>query len=161
MNKAILWAAIILGVCFLACTNSDPQTQKVDPSENKTTNDMKNLISIVEIPAIDFSRAVTFYQAILGLRIEEVDMDGTQMGVVPSDEGTVNVVLVKGNDYKPTTDGTVVYLNAGDDLQTVLNKIEPNGGKILVPKTEISPDMGFFAMFTDTEGNKVGLHSKK
>lgn len=122
---------------------------------------MKNLISIVEIPTTDFSRAVTFYQAILGISIEEVDMDGTQMGVLPSDGETINVVLVKGDDYKPTTDGTVVYLNAGDDLQTVLDKIEPNGGKILVRKTEISPEMGFFAMFTDTEGNKLGLHSKK
>ncbi|HEY5745906.1 MAG TPA: VOC family protein [Chryseolinea sp.] len=164
MKKAILRAAIIFGVFFLACTrqnNADSQTQKVDSSENKITNDMKNLISIVEIPTVNFSRAVTFYQAILGIRIEEVDMDGTKMGVLPSDEGTVNVVLVKGNDYKPTTDGTVVYLNAGDDLQTMLDKIETNGGKILVPKTEISPEMGFFAMFTDTEGNKLGLHSKK
>ena len=61
------------------------------------------------------------------------------MGVFPGDEEAVNVVLVKGNDYKPTTDGTVVYLNAGDDLQTVLDKIEPSGGKILVPKTEKKP----------------------
>lgn len=127
---------------------------------NQITNKMKNLISIVEIPTTDFSRAVTFYQAILGVRIEEVDMDGTQMGVLPSDGETVNVVLVKGSDYKPTTDGVVIYLNAGNDLQPTLDKIKPNSGKVIVPKTEISPGMGFFAIFTDTEGNKLGLHSK-
>src|SRR5688572_31985200 len=115
---------------------------------------MRNLISIVEIPTADFSRAVAFYQAILGVSIEEIVMDGVQMGLFPSGEETVNVALVKGNDSKPAMDGTIVYLNTGDDLQIILDKIEPNGGKVIVPKTEISPEMGFFAMFRDTEGNK-------
>lgn len=120
---------------------------------------MNNFISIVEIPVTDFARAVKFYQAILDVSIEEVDMDGTQMGVLPSDGETVSVVLVKGNDYKPTTYGSVLYLNAGNDLQPMLDKVEKNGGQVIVPKSEISPEMGFFALFTDTEGNKLGLHS--
>jgi uncharacterized protein len=120
---------------------------------------MQNLVSIVEIPTTDFSRAIKFYQLILDVNIEEVDMDGTQMGVLPGDEETVNVVLVKGPDYKPTTDGAVVYLNAGNDLQSMLDKVEQNGGQIIVPKTEISPEMGYFALFIDTEGNKLGLHA--
>ena len=87
------------------------------------------------------------------------DMDGTQMGVLPSDGETVNVVLVKGNDYKPTSDGAVLYLNAGYDLQPMLEKVSKIGGQIIVEKTQISPEMGFFALFMDTEGNKLGLHS--
>ena len=120
---------------------------------------MNNLISIVEIPTADFSRAVKFYQTILGLAIEEMEMDGNQMGVLPNEEGTVNVVLVKGKDYKPTTDGALLYLNAGEDLQAMLDKVEKNGGQVILPKTEISPEMGYFALFIDTEGNKLGLHS--
>lgn len=120
---------------------------------------MKNLVSIVEIPTKDFLRAVTFYQQILNITIEEVDMDGTQMGVLPSEGETVSVVLVKGNDYTPTTDGAVVYLNAGTNLQPTLDKIERRGGKVIVPKTMISPEIGFFAHFIDSEGNKLGLHS--
>jgi len=120
---------------------------------------MKNLISIVEIPTVDFSRAVKFYQAVLGTNIEEIDMQGTQMGVFPGDGKVVSVALIKSEEYKPTVDGTIVYLNAENDLQITLDKIEPNGGKIVVPKTEISPEIGFFAMFIDTEGNKLGLHS--
>ena len=120
---------------------------------------MKNSISIVEISTSDFSRAVTFYKAILSVSIEEVEMDGTKMGLLPSDGETVNVLLVKGNDYKPTAEGTVIYFNAGDDLQPTLDKIEPNGGKVIVPKTEISAEMGFFALIIDSEGNKIGLHS--
>lgn len=122
---------------------------------------MRNLISIVEIPTTDCSRAVHFYQTILGITIEEVDIDGTQMGVLPSDGETVNVVLVKGNDYKPTSDGAVLYLNAGNDLQPMLEKVSKNGGQIIVKKTQISPEMGFFALFMDTEGNKLGLHSSQ
>ena len=121
---------------------------------------MNNLISIVEIPTADFARAVKFYQTVLGLAIEEMEMDGNQMGVLPNENGTVNVVLVKGTDYKPTTDGAVLYLNAGDDLQPMLDKVEQNGGQVILAKTEISPEMGYFALFIDTEGNKLGLHSR-
>lgn len=120
---------------------------------------MKNLVSIVEIPTVDFSRALTFYQEILNIHIEETDMQGTQMGLFPGDGNGVSVVLIKGEGYKPSTDGTIVYLNT-DDLQMVLDKIEPNGGQVVVPKTEIDPETGFFAMFIDTEGNKMALHSK-
>lgn len=120
---------------------------------------MENLVSIVEIPAKDFSRAVKFYQAILGLTIEEVEMGGVQMGVFPSDGKITNVVLAKGGDYKPTKDGPVIYLNTGNDLRPTLKKIEQNGGEIIAPRTEISPDMGYFALFIDSEGNKLGLHS--
>jgi len=120
---------------------------------------MKNLVSIIEIPATDFQRAVSFYQTILNVTIEEVDMAGTQMGILPGDGETVNVVLVKGSDYIPTTEGAVVYLNSGEDLNPMLDRIAQNGGKVIVPKTEISPEMGFFALFIDTEGNKLGLHS--
>ena len=127
--------------------------------KNQKVSYMKNIVSILEIPAVDLSRAISFYQSILDVNIEEVDMGEMQMGVFPSDGESVNVVLVKGNDYKPSTDGSIVYLNAGDDLQVMIHKIEVNGGKVVVPKTEISPEMGFFAMFIDTEGNKLGLHS--
>ncbi|MBT1711196.1 VOC family protein [Fulvivirgaceae bacterium PWU5] len=120
---------------------------------------MKNLVSIIEIPVTDFSRSVKFYQTILGVTIEEVNMGETQMGVLPSDGKTVSVVLAKGNDYKTTTGGVVVYLNAGSDLQPTLDKVEKNGGQIIVPKTQISPEMGYFALLIDSEGNKLGLHS--
>jgi len=120
---------------------------------------MKNLISIVEIPTDDFIRAVAFYQSILDVAIEEVDMGGVRMGVILSIEDTVSVVLVKGDDYKPSLHGPLIYLNAGDGMQPMLEKIQSNGGEVIVPKSEISPDMGFFALFTDTEGNKLGLHS--
>jgi predicted enzyme related to lactoylglutathione lyase len=104
---------------------------------------MKNLVSIVEIPTVDFSRATRFYKTIMNIAIEEIDMDGTKMGLFPGDGDTVSVALVNGEQYKTSVDGCTVYLNAGKDLQIALDKITANGGKIIVPKTLIAPEIGF------------------
>lgn len=122
---------------------------------------MKNLINWFEIPAIDFSRAVEFYKGILDIEIQETEMFGTKMGFFPSDGENVTGAIVQGNDYKPSIEGVTLYLNGGENLQTILNKVENHKGKIIVPKTQISPEMGYFAMFIDTEGNKLALHSIK
>lgn len=162
MKKPILAAGLVLAMALCACNRQDPSglpAQQTDSSLPTKAETMKNLISIVEIPVADFPRAVTFYKGILAVTIQEMEMDGVTMGVIPNAEGTVNVVLAKGGDYKPTADGAVLYLNAGKDLQTMLDKVKQHGGQILVPKTMISPEMGYFALFIDTEGNKLGLHS--
>lgn len=159
MKRTILSAVMLIAIGFSACTDTKTKKEKAENIQTQKANSMNNLISIVEIPVTDFSRAVKFYQAISGLAIEEMEMDGNQMGVLPNEEGTVNVVLVKGKDYNPTADGAVIYLNASSDLQAMLNKVEQNGGQVILPKTEISPEMGYFALFIDTEGNKLGLHS--
>jgi uncharacterized protein len=120
---------------------------------------MENLINWFEIPAGDFSRAISFYKAILGFDIKETEMFGTKMGFFPSDGTNVSGAIVQGEDYKPSTDGVVAYLNGGNDLQQILEKVEYNKGKVIVPKTQISPEMGYFGMFLDSEGNKMAIHS--
>jgi len=120
---------------------------------------MDNMISWFEIPAVDFARAVGFYKGILGVEIHEIDMFGQKMGMMPSDGENVSGAIVHGDDYKPSADGVTAYLNGGDDLTGVLDKVEANGGTVIVPKTQISEEMGYFAMFLDSEGNKLGLHS--
>lgn len=159
MKTTILSTLLLIAIGFSAYTDTKSKEEKAEIIQTQNVNNMNNLISIVEIPTTDFPRAVKFYQAILGVAIEEIEMDGNQMGVLPNEEGTLNVVLVKGSDYKPTTDGAVIYINAGNDLQPTLDKIEQNGGQVILPKTEISPEMGYFALFIDVEGNKLGLHS--
>jgi len=68
-------------------------------------------------------------------------------------------VIVKGEGYTPSADGVTIYLNGGDNLQFILDKVEENGGEIIVPKTAHADESGYFAIFLDTEGNKLGLHS--
>jgi predicted enzyme related to lactoylglutathione lyase len=61
--------------------------------------------------------------------------------------------------HRPSDAGAIIYLNANPDLQTVVNKIEKAGGKVIRPKTLIDENTGYMAFFYDTEGNAVGLHS--
>ena len=68
--------------------------------------------------------------------------------------------IVYGEGYIPTKDGVKVYLNAGNDLNVVLNRVEKAGGKVALPKTLVAPDLGYFAMLEDTEGNRISLHSR-
>lgn len=124
---------MLIAIGFSACTNTKKQEEKAENRQTQKANNTNNLISIVEIPVTDFTRAVQFYQTILGVTIEEMEMDGNKMGVLPNEEGTVNVVLVKGSDYKPTTDGAVLYINAGKDLQPMLDKVAQNGGQCKCP----------------------------
>ncbi len=75
---------------------------------------MENLINWFEIPATDFERAVSFYKAILGVEIQETEMFGTKMGFFPSDGKNVSGAIVQGEDYKPSTNGVLAYLNGGE-----------------------------------------------
>ena len=162
MKRFILLASIPIVLGLMACNNQhkpNTQTEKQDLPVKKNMNDMNSFISLFEIPAIDISRAVNFYQAILDINIERMEMPGMEMGIFPYKEQIVTGVIMKGEDYKPSADGTTIYLNGGDNLQTILDKVEKNGGTIIVPKTAHADESGFFALFLDTEGNKLGLNS--
>jgi len=69
--------------------------------------------------------------------------------------------LVQHEMYKPSADGAVIYLNGNPDLALPLSKVEGAGGKIVMPKTLITEEIGYMAFFIDTEGNKVAMHSNK
>lgn len=112
-----------------------------------------------EIPVKDFSRAQKFYAKILNGAVEDVQMDNERMGFLPRGANGVSGAIIETEGMKPGKDGTLVYLNGGDDLQDVLDRVEPAGGKILRPKSPVSPDHGFSALIEDTEGNVIGLHS--
>ncbi|AXR00121.1 VOC family protein [Pseudoalteromonas piscicida] len=122
---------------------------------------MHNLASIFEIPATDLTRAVKFYSSIFTITIETMDMPEIRMGILPYERQSTVGVIVQGAGYTPSSTGVTLYLNAGENLQLVLSKVEENGGKILAPKTPHADESGFFALFLDTEGNRLGLHSPK
>ena len=122
---------------------------------------MKNTIVWFEIPVINFDRAKKFYEELLGLELQVDEMGGAMMGFFPMEGEGVSGAIVKGEGYEPTDKGTLVYFNCENDLQPVQDKIEAAGGKVIVPKTLIMEDIGYFCLFFDTEGNKVALWSKK
>ena len=124
---------------------------------------MQNAISWFEIPTTDINRAQKFYEAIFGITMMPMDLPNIKMRMFPLDDMMTQVggALVDSGGFHiaSATDGPLIYLNANPDVQNVLDKVEAAGGKIMVPKTEISPEYGFMGVFIDTEGNRVALHS--
>ncbi len=121
---------------------------------------MENLIVWFEIPVSNMDRAKKFYTDILGLEIHIDKIGEHEMGFFSMKEFSVSGALIKGPQFEPSAKGTVVYLNGGDDLQNVLDKVKPAGGKIIMPKEKLPEDFGNAAHFQDTEGNIIGLWSK-
>lgn len=124
---------------------------------------MDNAISWFEIPATDIDRAQQFYEAVFQIKMQAMDFQQTKMRMFPIDDpmkGIGGTIIDSGGFHKPSaTDGPLIYLNGNPDVKIFLDRVEAAGGKIMVPKTEISPEYGYMAVFLDTEGNRVALHS--
>lgn len=120
-----------------------------------------NAVSWVEIPVTDFERAKKFYSTIFDYEMPEMIMDNVRMGFLlyNQEQGGIGGAIVQGEGCNPSENGTKLYLNGGSDLNIILNRIESAGGKTIVTKTDIGSGFGFFALFNDTEGNQLGLHS--
>ena len=121
---------------------------------------MKNMLNWFEIPASDFNRAKKFYETIFACEIHAENFAGTMMGFLPADEGKVSGAIVAGESYVPSKDGSLIYLNGNPDLADVLSRVEAAGGKILLDKRQIAPEIGYMALFLDSEGNRLALHSQ-
>jgi uncharacterized protein len=121
---------------------------------------MSNAINWFELPATNFKRAVGFYSKVLNADLQNVEANGLQMAFLPHSQGGVGGCVTYGNGNKPQQEGTLVYLNGGDDLAGPLALVEKAGGKVVMPKTSIGEN-GFMAIILDTEGNRVAFHSMK
>jgi len=162
--KGIILVSLTCAVGLVSCTNSDNVSSEETPKNTLTGSkgkEMKSYVSMFEIPATDISRAIDFYQAVLDIKIEKMDVEGMQLGILPHEGQMVTGVIIQADGYKPSSDGVTMYLNAGENLQNALNRVEKNGGEIIVPKTPHADGSGYFALFLDSEGNKMALNSPK
>ncbi|WKN31373.1 VOC family protein [Porifericola rhodea] len=162
MKYTLFITIIALTFGIAACKNESTSASESNPTKETTVKKYKNMnsyVSIFEIPATDISRAINFYKEILGVEIERLEFPGMEMGLFPYQDQMVTGVIMKGEGYEPSAKGVTIYLNGGDNLQTILDKVVENSGKIIIPKTPHADESGFFAIFHDSEGNKMGLHS--
>lgn len=123
---------------------------------------MQNAINWFEIPVNNLERAQKFYETIMDISMIPVEVDTFRMLMFPVDDSkSVGGALIESpGNYNPSlTDGPLIYLNGNPDLQNVLNRVDGAGGKIMVPKTQITPEYGYMAVIQDTEGNRIALHS--
>jgi predicted enzyme related to lactoylglutathione lyase len=132
----------------------------------KKIDEQTNVLTWFEIPVSDIDRARKFYETILDIEMVKRS-DGNDESVffpfnpnvIQATSGRITGVLSKTERNSPSGNGTVVYINASPNIQTVLDKVEQADGKIIVPKIKIPA--GFIAVIVDTEGNKVGLHAER
>jgi len=119
-----------------------------------------NPVTWFEIPAIDLDRAKSFYEKIFDIEMTISEMGPLKMAWFPGVEGAAGSTgtLIEAKSYTPSHEGTMVYFSV-KDIDSVLQKVEKYGGKILHPKNSIG-EYGYVGHFEDCEGNRVALHSE-
>lgn len=122
-------------------------------------SEIKHPVNWFEIPVKDLKRAKAFYEKLFGIPLTVVEMDESKMAMFPMTMGAPGIAgsLVAAPGYEPSKSGTVIYFSV-PDIEATLALAEQNGGKTLIPKTNIG-QYGFFAHFEDTEGNRLALHT--
>lgn len=121
---------------------------------------MANVINWFEIPVNDMKRAAKFYGEIFNTELTIMSMGPHEMAFLPADDQeSVSGSLCSGPDYMPSSEGTLIYLNANPDLNVMLKRVSDAGGVVMLPKRQITPEYGYMAIFLDSEGNKIALHS--
>lgn len=120
------------------------------------------IIDWFEIPVADMPRARAFYETVLGIELkEENHPPECEMSLFPYSDPNTGGALCRMGNLVPDPSGPRLYLNAGEDLSIPLARVEAAGGAIVMPKTLLSPEIGAIAVFRDSEGNHIGLHSAR
>lgn len=119
---------------------------------------MKNFVVWFNIPVNKIERAANFYSTVFGIDLSLMENGSVKTALFPFKPGVASGMLVESKDNISAKNGTIVYLDGGEDLNVPLKRVEGAGGKVIIKKTSLGEN-GFKAYFEDTEGNTVGLHS--
>ncbi len=135
--------------------------QKEKPKKPRIKKPIKkgDFVSWYEIPVTNLDRAIHFYSTIFDIKFEPLQTGTHTMAFFPTESG-VGGALVFGDGCIPSHSGSLLYLNAGASLDEPLNKISEAGGQILMGKTLINEDIGYYSLVLDSEGNRLALCSK-
>ena len=120
---------------------------------------MKNFVVWFDIAVKDLDRAMKFYSKVFEAEISEMEGAPKRYAMFPFAPGVASGGLVEDKEMVADK-GALLYLNGGEDLSVPLKRVEEAGGKVLQEKTSIGGN-GFMAIFADTEGNRIALHSVK
>lgn len=121
---------------------------------------MTNVGTYFEIPVTDLDRAMDFYAHTFAVEFSREVIHGCEMAFFPFTEAGPGIsgALAKGVVYKPSLEGSLIYLST-KSIDETMTKIKERGGEELFPKTEV-PGLGFSAEFKDSEGNRVALFER-
>lgn len=122
----------------------------------------RNAVGWFEIYVDDMNRAQAFYEKVFEVKLQALDSPVIQMlafpmqGDLPGCTGAL--VKMPGGD-RPTGNAVIIYFSCVD-CAVEASRAAHNGGKIFKEKFSIG-EYGFVALVHDTEGNMIGLHSRK
>jgi predicted enzyme related to lactoylglutathione lyase len=156
MNRSPIIILILLSFIFpFGCKNAGKQDESLIEKNNPKT---RNPVIYFEIPVTDLERAIKFYKAVFLFDFQREIIDHNEMALFPFYDGNTGIsgALAKGEIYKPTHNGVVVYFKT-ENIDETLKLVVANGGQILYPKTS-NGDLGYVAEFEDSEGNRIALH---
>lgn len=118
----------------------------------------QNAVVWVDIPVGNLDRAIAFYEKVLGAPVEKQSRDGHDFGLLPQAGEGVSASLSVCKDNEPCTKGPLIYISVEGRLDAALETVAREGGEILQGRHAIGP-WGYAAVITDSEGNRVALHS--
>ncbi len=122
-----------------------------------------NVVGWFEIPVTDMDRAVRFYEAVFEFKLTRAKMGPLDMAWFPGVENSIGSggsLVYRPRHYQPSSNGTLIYFTAfSGDVAIELGRAVEAGGKALMPKTLISKEVGYMAIFLDSEGNRMALHT--
>ena len=112
----------------------------------------------IELSTTNIGASRTFYESIFGWRFEIIPgFESYAMFTTP--DGLGGGIDSGPNADPPSPVGPILHVEV-DDIDDALNRIEAAGGSTLQSKTKISDEFGFFALFLDNVGNRLGLWSR-
>ncbi len=126
----------------------------------------QNVVGWFEIYVDDIDRAKVFYESVFQVTLSDLAVPGGEAGMKmltfpmdAFDAPGATGALVKMEGYGPVSGGTIIYFNS-EDCAIEAARVEAAGGVVLKPKESIG-EHGFIALFKDSEGNVIGIHSMK
>ena len=120
---------------------------------------MNNPVGWFEIYVQDMARAQAFYEAVLSVKLNPLDMPDIDMMTFPMEQDGAGSsgALVKLEEVSSGGYNVLVYFSCADCANEQQKAVE-NGGSVIKEKYSIG-EYGFISLVTDTEGNTIGLHS--
>jgi uncharacterized protein len=120
-----------------------------------------NPVGWFDIHVSNLDRAKQFYETVFNVKLSDLPIEWGKQSLFPfhPDSPNISGALVEKADFMPSSNNTVIYFET-EDCMAEEQKIENAGGKVVQTKMNIG-DFGFISIFIDTEGNTVGLHSRK
>lgn len=120
-----------------------------------------NPVGWFEIYVQDMARAKMFYESVFGVQLVKLDSPEIEMWAFPmqAERYGASGALVRMPDFPSGANSVLVYFNC-TDCAVEAARAASSGGKVEKDKFSIG-QYGYISLVIDTEGNRIGLHSRQ